>query len=57
MTMDFIAIAGDLWDLLVLTALPFISILMGLIFLMKIFKAAQISTQKWIRRLTKSIGR
>ena len=55
--MDFIGIAGVLWNLLIMTLLPMISIIMGIIFIFKIFQAAQVTTGKWFRNLSKGFRR
>ena len=46
--MDFLGMAGDLWNLLILFLLPLISILMFVIMLVKILGAAQVSIPRFI---------
>jgi hypothetical protein len=48
--MDFLGMAGDLWDLLILTLLPLISILMAFIMIYKILDAMQTTIPKFIAK-------
>jgi hypothetical protein len=55
--MDFLAISGDLWNLLILGMLPFLSVVMALIFIYKILAAAQITIPKWLHKTVKGTKR
>lgn len=47
--MDFLALAGDMWNLLIVMLLPLISILLLFIMTYKILAAAQVTIPNWLR--------